>query len=63
MKVLAEKLSVGIPHVRVDFYSVNGKVYFGELTFSHFAGFVPFQPEKWDEVFGEWITLPNLPAN
>ena len=63
MKVLAEKLSAGIPHVRVDFYSVNGKVYFGELTFSHFAGFVPFQPEKWDEVFGEWITLPNLPAN
>lgn len=63
MKALAEKLSAGIPHVRVDFYSVNGKVYFGELTFSHFAGFVPFQPEKWDEVFGEWIILPNHSTN
>lgn len=63
MKTLAEKLSAGIPHVRVDFYSVNGKVYFGELTFSHFAGFVPFQPERWDKVFGEWIKLPNYHAN
>ncbi len=58
MKVLAEKLSVGIPHLRVDFYEVNGKVYFGELTFSHWSGFVPFKPEKWDYKFGEWLELP-----
>ena len=59
MKELAAKLSVGIPHVRVDFYEVNGKVYFGELTFFHFCGMVPFEPEEWDEILGEWITLPK----
>ena len=58
MKQLAEKLSKGIPQVRVDFYEVNGKVYFGELTFSHFAGLVPFKPEQWDYTFGSWIKLP-----
>jgi hypothetical protein len=59
MKELAEKLSEGIPQIRVDFYEVDGKVYFGELTFSHFAGMVPFQPEEWDYRLGEWINLPN----
>jgi hypothetical protein len=59
MVALAQKLSVGIPHVRVDFYEVDGKVYFGELTFYTSSGFVPFKPSKWDEAFGEWIKLPN----
>ena len=57
MKTLAEKLGAGMPHLRVDFYEVNGKVYFGELTFYHYGGFVPFEPNKWDEVFGSWIDL------
>lgn len=59
MKVLAAKLSKGIPHVRVDFYEVNGKVYFGEMTFFHWSGFTPFEPEEWDYTFGSWIKLPN----
>lgn len=59
MKVLAAKLSKGIPHVRVDFYEVNGKVYFGEMTFFHWSGFTPFVPEEWDYKFGSWIKLPN----
>ncbi len=59
MKELTEKLSVGIPHVRVDFYDVNGKVYFGELTFSHWSGLMPFEPHEWDEILGSWITLPE----
>lgn len=59
MKVLAAKLSKGIPHVRVDFYEVNGKVYFGEMTFFHWSGFKPFVPEEWDNTFGSWIKLPN----
>lgn len=59
MKRLAKKLSQGIPHVRVDFYEVNGKVYFGELTFYHFSGLVKFDPEEWDYTFGEWIELPR----
>lgn len=58
MKYLAAKLSKGIPHVRVDFYEVNGKCYFGELTFSHWSGLVKFEPEEWDYKFGGWINLP-----
>ena len=57
MRMLAEVLSKNIPQLRVDFYEVNGKVYFGELTFSHFAAIVPFEPESWDRVLGDMIIL------
>lgn len=59
MKELAGKLSKGFPEVRVDFYEVDGSVYFGELTFFHWSGLVPFEPEMWDEKFGSWINLPK----
>lgn len=59
MKNLAEKLSKGIPQVRVDFYEVDGKVYFGEMTFFHWSGLVPFEPEEWDYTFGSWLKLPS----
>ena len=54
---IADKLSQGIPQVRVDFYVVNGKIYLGEMTFFHNSGFVPFTPEEWDYKFGEYIDL------
>lgn len=57
MKELARKLSAGFPQIRVDFYEVNGKVLFGELTLFHFSGFVPFEPNIWDEKMGSWINL------
>ena len=59
MKELAVVLSNGIPYVRVDFYEVDGKIYFGELTFFPTSGYGPFDPEEWDYKFGEWITLPQ----
>lgn len=59
MKEIARKLSKGIPHVRVDLYDINGKIYFGELTFFHFSGNVPFEPEEWDYKIGEWLKLPK----
>ncbi len=59
MKHLAGKLSKGYPHIRVDFYEIRGKVYFGELTLYHWSGFVPFNPPSYDKVFGDWITLPE----
>lgn len=58
MKELAAKLSKGFPHLRVDFYEINGKVYFGEFTFFHLSGFVPFEPEEWDSKLGDLIILP-----
>lgn len=54
---LAEKLSQGIPHVRVDFYEVNGNIYFGEYTFFHHSGCMPMEPEEWDYKMGEWIKI------
>ena len=56
---VARKLSKGIPHVRVDLYNVNGKIYFGELTFFHWSGMTAFDPIEWDFKFGQWIKLPQ----
>lgn len=55
---IAETLSKGFPHIRVDLYNINGKIYFGELTFFHFSGNVPFEPAEWDYKIGEWLKLP-----
>lgn len=54
---LAEELSQGIPFVRVDFYEINNKVYFGELTFFPGNGFEEFTPDEWDYKLGEMIDL------
>lgn len=59
MKNKAEILSQGFPFVRVDFYLINGEVFFGEMTFHHDGGIVPFKPEKWDVILGDWIHLPQ----
>ena len=56
---LAEFLSRGFPFLRVDFYSINGFIYFGELTFYPAGGMEAYQPEKWNEIIGEWIKLPK----
>jgi len=54
----ARKLSKGFPHVRIDFYNINGDIYFGEMTFFHNSGFVSFEPQEWDYKIGEWLKLP-----
>lgn len=59
MQELAAKLSAGTPQLRVDFYEVDGKVYFGEMTFFHCSGFEAFHPEEWDKIFGDWVCLPE----
>ncbi len=59
MKAFAGVLSAGVPQLRVDFYEVEGHVYFGEMTFYHYGGMMAFQPEAWDKIFGEWIRLPQ----
>lgn len=59
MKELARKLSQNIPFVRVDFYEVEGKTYFGELTFYPGSGYIPFEPEEYDKVLGDMLELPK----
>ena len=55
---LAEKLSKGIPFIRIDFYIVEGKIYFSELTFFPASGFEGYDPPEWDRKFGDWLSLP-----
>ena len=56
---LSEKLSDGIPQVRVDWYVDNGRIYFGEFTFYTWAGLMKFNPPEWDGILGSWLELPK----
>lgn len=60
MKDLAKKLSKGFPHLRVDFYNINGEIYLGELTFFQGGGLMPFEPHEWDHKLGSWIDLEKV---
>lgn len=57
MLQLAETLSQGFPHVRVDFYYVNGKIYFGEMTFFPWGGPIWFTPDEWNYKLGELLKI------
>ena len=50
---IAEVLSEGFPHCRVDLYYTNGKIYFGEMTFITMGGFCGFNPDEFDFILGE----------
>mgnify|MGYP001098588916 FL=1 len=50
MVMLAQKLSEGLSHVRVDFYNIDGNIYFGEMTFTNASG---IYPDEWDKRLGE----------
>lgn len=60
---LAEKLSAGIPQVRVDFYEVDGQIYFGEFTFYTWSGFLEFNPPEIDKMLGDMLELPEVGVN
>ena len=54
---VAERLSEDFPFVRVDLYSVSGKIYFGELTFYPWSGYVQYMPDEFDFQLGEQFPL------
>lgn len=56
---LAEVLATDTTELRVDFYQVNNKIYFGELTFFDGSGFDKIKPIEWDQKLGSWIQLPT----
>lgn len=56
---LADKLCKPFPFVRVDFYDIAGKIYFGELTFYSGGGFSYIYPREWDKKLGDKLTLPE----
>ncbi len=54
---ISETLSKEFDYVRVDLYSLKNRIYFGELTFSHGAGFASFFPSKYDRIFGDKLKI------
>ena len=55
---IADKLSGNLgPFARVDLYSANDKIYFGEITFFPSAGFGRFTDPKWDRKLGDLMRL------
>jgi hypothetical protein len=59
MKSIAAELSKPFPHVRIDFYNVNNKIYFGEFTYFDGSGFYTFEPDDTDFAWGKILSLPN----
>ncbi len=56
----AERLAAGYPHVRIDLYSDEAGVYFGEITFFDSSGYGRFDPPAWDLRYGELIDLTRV---
>lgn len=57
MQDVCRRLAKGIPFVRVDLYVINGKEYFGELTFFPASGLGSFSPDQWNEKLGDLLKL------
>ena len=59
MLKIAKILSEDVPAVRVDLYSIEGRIYFGELTFFPWSGYVKYDPDEFDFEMGEKFVLPE----
>lgn len=57
---IVEKLAENFDFVRIDLYNIDGKIYFGEMTFCPASGLGTFIPEKWDYKFGSYWNQKRL---
>ncbi len=57
MLKIAATLSKGFPYVRVDLYNIEGKIYFGEMTFYPWSGYVRYDPDEFDKDAGNHFKL------
>ena len=60
MLEVSKELSKNIPHARTDFYCIEGKLFFGEITLYHGGGFEKIRPEKFDYELGDRLILPRF---
>ena len=60
---LVKKMSEEFSLVRVDFYNINGKIYFGEMTFTSMSGTGKFSSQKESKKLASLIKLPELAYN
>lgn len=63
MKAIVEKLCVGFPHIRVDLYNVDGKIYFGEMTFYSGAGFINIDNKEFSQQLADYIDISKIRRN
>lgn len=59
MLQIARDLSANFPFARVDLYSIQDKIYFGEITFFPWSGYMTFEPDSFDVFLGEKFVLPE----
>lgn len=59
MLEIAQRLSQGIPFVRIDLYNIQGEIFFGEITFFPAGGMGKFSPQNVDKEIGQFIVLPK----
>ena len=57
---VVSKLAEGFPFVRVDFYNLDGRIVFGEMTFYPGDGRHDFYPEEYNTLIGNYLNLPEL---
>lgn len=57
MILIAEKLSSGFPFARIDLYNIKGKIYFGEITFYPWSGYVQYTPDSFDYELGACFNI------
>jgi hypothetical protein len=60
MLQICRKLSKEFAFVRIDLYFADGRIYFGELTYSPENGLKPFDPVRYDYIFGEYLDLVSI---
>lgn len=60
MLEMSQRISHNYPFIRTDFYEINGKLYFGEITLYPASGWSKFDPEEYDMIFGNMLTLPEI---
>lgn len=57
LKAIAERLAKPFPEARIDLYDVEGKIYFGEITFYDGSGYMTFTPDEYDTILGDMFTF------
>lgn len=57
MLSLSKRLSKNFRFLRCDFYEINGKLFFGEITLYPSSGMQKFVPDSWDSILGTWTNL------
>lgn len=56
---LSKIISKPFPHARIDFYEIENRVIFGEITFFHQGGIGRFNPPEFEKEVGSYLELPK----